>query len=1651
MKRLSYIVIFIVAFAGTLQWLFLGFSVTWEPRLRSFLERSASRLTQKNVQVETITLAYLKGFRLINVRVRDPLNQDRSLFEASQIELSLSPLGLPRALYRRNPVYAIGGVHLTQPRVKLARSDLPNLRASPRATSLLPWFKLSWEDGTFQWEDPDVPAGPWSLFQAKGSYRIRGPQTSLFVTGRIREADRIDFEGSTLGRRWSAHVEVFGCQTQAALDLARTHLRRPFLPTGWTVPGHFDFEVEAGGRSLPRSAKDWIRQIKNATLRLSSGPESPAVSTPALALEGTWTYRKQKVSSPRFLISCPWFKGQGRAELTPELTESPLGLQIRATLESGTLGAWPFQNASVQMSYRDGVWESQESTFQFLNGRVTTKGHLRGSGTDLTLTAENLSLAALNQEGKPRILEGQLNASCALKGPWDNYQLTGAWWLSGGAWGPTALGEAKGDLEMTRTEFQALGKSETTHFRVALAGHQTSETIHLDHLDITLPSGASLSAEGRYEPRPQSLRFTWSIAQADIVTDLPFLSLTSIPLRGHASAQGHITGTAQDPQVKATLESRDLTFYEKPLGLSSGNLIYDKGRLALPSIQIGQGIRGQYAENKGTASFQDVVIGSWTVQRGHLLFQLRPQAFEITKLSLENKTAELLGQAKASWKTRGTSGQNEWEWAGKGSLKSRSAPAPWDIPFEFTGKFFTGQDKREGNLVFQAPLWDGRLRAEYEQSGSAENPEDKVRARLRSARWRAFPFSADLEASWGRGGLNPLRISGRMASGGDFELIGHVTPDAEVRGTLQLKALNLAALAESLHFPKRLEGLADTTLTLSGPLSRLQWTGHLAAGPLTYAAGTTHPFKLDKLDMTMTLASLAENSNIWRLTLTEAEARTLEELVRFHKGSYVEFADSSPARLVLGLDLRNLHLGVFTLFGGLGMEGTWQIKPEGFAIQTKAQTRSLFINDYELEEGILQADYYNGELKFSAPANAGPLITGTINFQKSPQLRISDLFISGKYEQGLALTGEMGPHHWDFKMEGRGMDISTLGELSGFPYAISGAADLSVVGRGDSKHPHVEGSVDLDRGSILGLAFRSGTAVFVWQDDRITFSRLFLSDPGHYGLEGSGVFPLRQKAEFGNPENPAGTPSQVLRAAKSAAPSSPPIDFSIRLHDANLSLLKSFSREVREAKGPVEGLLQIKGTLDNPQLRGSLRVTHGDITGAHYFRRLRGGTLALDFDDNTLTIKDLRGKSGDGEFKGTGKITLSGFLPSAYDVQLAVVSSKGVEVQVPELAIPDSPLAKRFKFLTTDSRCDVQGHVALRGPAESPTFSGEGIFSNGHFTFPPSSKRPPPTAVLEWFRRIYWDVNLRFLDSAWFENELVQASVAGQLALKGPSDALEVNGGLDINQGRISYLGLQFDIRQARYDVRSEKSGARVINTPYIRGIAESQAQAVDTVSGGTGGSRLSTNDTITLNIDYAPVDQIKPRLTSAVNPTMTQDKLLARVTQTDTENLTVQERNYLYQKQLVSLIDSSLTTPLAQNVLKKAGIADRLHVQHIFDPNTAAGGDLNAAPSQQQSTALNLLANTKYTIEKDLSKKVSVGYGVRFIPSSQVDAELQQRKIDLISDVQLSYRAFKNLYLRGSFDLPNSAPGILPDRRVTIEPRWRFGWWGNTNKGKKK
>ncbi len=281
---------------------------------------------------------------------------------------------------------------------------------------------------------------------------------------------------------------------------------------------------------------------------------------------------------------------------------------------------------------------------------------------------------------------------------------------------------------------------------------------------------------------------------------------------------------------------------------------------------------------------------------------------------------------------------------------------------------------------WQSLLWPqgkealrGALSGTWNLTGTREHPVAETSLHLEDAEWRAFNFSSDIHGTWSSDGIKPLNVNGHLKTGGDFQFSGLLTPDKHAQGTVKLTGFNLRPLGDSLHFPKSLDGMMNATLTLSGPLTHLLWNGHLEGGPVIYAASSDHPFKLEQIAMDMTLAPSPSDPTITHLTLTEGQAKTAEELIRFTPGSFIEFAGQKPAQLSVGTEIRNLHLGIFTLFGGLDLNGTWQIKPEGFAIQTQARTHSLFINDYELEEGLVLADYYNGVLTFSAPPNAPPL------------------------------------------------------------------------------------------------------------------------------------------------------------------------------------------------------------------------------------------------------------------------------------------------------------------------------------------------------------------------------------------------------------------------------------------------------------------------------------------------------------------------------------------------------------------------------------------------------------------------------------------------------------------------------------------------------
>src|SRR5262249_49280529 len=144
----------------------------------------------------------------------------------------------------------------------------PPVTAERTPVNLPPWFTLAWEDGTFQWIDPEAPHHAWTLYQTNGDFHIRGPQRDVSISGSLEQAQACPMQWARLGRRWTARARITGGRSQGVLALVQKLTHRSYLPKEWSVLGGFELEARASGRRWPARGDSWIPYLDRATLTL---------------------------------------------------------------------------------------------------------------------------------------------------------------------------------------------------------------------------------------------------------------------------------------------------------------------------------------------------------------------------------------------------------------------------------------------------------------------------------------------------------------------------------------------------------------------------------------------------------------------------------------------------------------------------------------------------------------------------------------------------------------------------------------------------------------------------------------------------------------------------------------------------------------------------------------------------------------------------------------------------------------------------------------------------------------------------------------------------------------------------------------------------------------------------------------------------------------------------------------------------------------------------------------------------------------------------------------------------------------------------------------------------------------------------------------
>lgn len=491
-------------------------------------------------------------------------------------------------------------------------------------------------------------------------------------------------------------------------------------------------------------------------------------------------------------------------------------------------------------------------------------------------------------------------------------------------------------------------------------------------------------------------------------------------------------------------------------------------------------------------------------------------------------------------------------------------------------------------------------------------------------------------------------------------------------------------------------------------------------------------------------------------------------------------------------------------------------------------------------------------------------------------------------------------------------------------------------------------------------------------------------------------------------------------------------NFVIKSIQCNLSMFNDFYDIVKSAEGSFITELSIKGKINTPQIKGYFYLPKGSFKFKKYITSLDNTTIKLNFLNNKIEFEKFYGY-----YKNT-KLIISGIWSFLGDSKLKVYTQggKGIEIFIPELSFSNSEF---FKFVKDKSFYPSRGEVELdfnitKQKGNVPKIEGKAVLNNTHFTYPGVEQYSTTTEVGDF----YYDVTIVAKDNVWYENELISANIVGSVNLNyiKPNMRTDVNGEAIALGGNMKFLNTNFRIKSGRIQI--------IKRIPYLELLGETEIVSSE-----------REKIKVQLVIDRTQIEDIKPRLVSTSHPTLKSEDITSillgtgKLQKTEKEDYVIAKEQIDYtsllRSQFVKLIDSTLATPIAKNILQKWGIVDNITVSQlpssVMEERQITSESSNGLIKDRISF-VDIIKNTKYGIEKYLTSDMMIGYSIAL-------AEYQQ-KLNLKHELEIGYRLKGNVFIKGIYDysIRDYTTGRYgSDVRVQIEPVFRLKSWAEEEK----
>ncbi|MDR1417772.1 MAG: hypothetical protein LBI80_01220 [Endomicrobium sp.] len=722
-----------------------------------------------------------------------------------------------------------------------------------------------------------------------------------------------------------------------------------------------------------------------------------------------------------------------------------------------------------------------------------------------------------------------------------------------------------------------------------------------------------------------------------------------------------------------------------------------------------------------------------------------------------------------------------------------------------------------------------------------------------------------------------------------------------------------------------------------------------------------------------------KNSNIY---LKEASCNISDSQVKADKG----FFNLSDKTYGLDLFLVNVRASFADFLGNISLLGRMVKSDESYEYVGSAKLINFWISKHKINSLALHYHIKNKTLEFYQQDDNknGLKVSAMTVFGDVLSIRKLNIL---KDETVFDLCTDISQDFINLNFKGVNLESKILTDIFNCGDLAFGKSDINLNLLGYIKNPKGKLQVNSKNGFLMDVPYDSLNVVLTLENNRVNIDKANILKKNELQVSVKGGFPFYLKKDLTDRQNQ--------------------IDIFYEINDHKLSILKYVSLGFVR---PFSGKMFLKGTftgnLDKINSNAKLSISGASLELKEYLKKVKNMNVDLTLVNNLLAIDNFSLKSSSGKLNIYGNVRLNNFDIDSFDVRL-VTTKKGIPIRIPQLPLTSFVGSK--SFLQDYSFGEPSFDIRLGGNLINPRISGKIILENTRFTYPGASKSHRESMLPDG---TYIDLDFVTAKNTRFENSYVSALINGSVHLYGYFKNLKANGIVDSLYGTINYLGIIFDVSNARLEIMSQEI--------YLTLTGETS------VSSKVGG----LPDIIKLTVNRSKLSELfQPgvvRVSSKDNPNMDAQKVLEKISGLDEQQDIMLKVSDSFGQQTVRLLNQTLATPFAKAMLRKTGLIDNFKVSYI----DARSPNLNNANSK--TTIADLMSGTKYSLEKNITNQTLLGYSITFDEFNE--------KLNLKHSLEMRYKLTDNLYFSGNYDLDSKDDSYQADKKIMIQQQIRFG-----------